>query len=211
MSEGGPKPPPRERRRPLPNLLALPDHLYRRLSPRARRDLRWALALTGVVLVALAVVFVPQIQDSKRERAADQARTERAQRVERRRAAAAEQRPRSGRAAAAGVAATVAALEDEIRAHLAGRAERGEADFRADGVRCSTEAGPSGPRLLADCLAVTSSFGPTVVSQAGRVGYPYRALLDPRSGSFTYCKVVGRAGEGGLRRALVPLPAACGG
>lgn len=78
-------------------------------------------------------------------------------------------------------------------------------------MRCSVEPGPAGPRRLADCLAVTRSSGPTAVSQGGRIGYPYRALLHSRHGSFTYCKVVGRAGEGSIHRALVPLPAACGG
>jgi hypothetical protein len=62
------------------------------------------------------------------------------------------------------------------------------------------------------CLAVTTSFGPGEASEGGRIGNPYRAVIDFARGRVTYCRSYGRPGEASLeRRILVTLPRACGG
>lgn len=65
--------------------------------------------------------------------------------------------------------------------------------------------------LSYSCTAVTSDVPVTDASEGGIIGYPYRALADPRDGSFSFCRVAGQPGEGSYtREALVRLPRACG-
>ena len=46
----------------------------------------------------------------------------------------------------------------------------------------------------------------------GVTGYPYRAIVQFRTGGLTWCKIVGRAGEGSLyTRNPTPIPRACTG
>ena len=75
-----------------------------------------------------------------------------------------------------------------------------------DGVRRDDRA-----LLSFSCTAVTSDLPVTGASTGGTIGYPYRALGDPRDGSFAFCRVALHPGEGSYTRAaLAALPRACG-
>ena len=65
--------------------------------------------------------------------------------------------------------------------------------------------------LSYSCTALTSDIPVTEGSKGGIIGYPYRALADPRDGSFTFCRVAATPGEGSyMLEALAPLPGVCG-
>ena len=65
------------------------------------------------------------------------------------------------------------------------------------------------------CLAITAEFGGSGAgrdawgeSESGAIGHPYRGRIDFETGRFAYCKVSGRAAEGGLTAKLaVTVPA----
>ena len=63
------------------------------------------------------------------------------------------------------------------------------------------------------CTAVTARVINADGERAyGVTGYPYRAVVQFRTGGLTWCKVVGRAGEGSLySRNPTPIPRACTG
>ena len=62
------------------------------------------------------------------------------------------------------------------------------------------------------CLAVTADTPATERNDPSMIGYPYRARVDFETGRFSYCKITGRPGEGGITPELpVRIPAACGG
>ncbi|MDQ4048392.1 MAG: hypothetical protein M3131_03290, partial [Actinomycetota bacterium] len=64
-----------------------------------------------------------------------------------------------------------------------------------------------------DCLAVTRDIPATRTNSAGRLGHPFRALVDFSRFSFAYCKTNPPAGERAVSdpRATPQLPRACGG
>jgi hypothetical protein len=200
-----------ERYQPLPSIVKLPGFLIGKLSSRGRRRFWIGAVVAAVALAALAAVMVPRIAGNKR----DQARQDRADAaralVERRRALEREQLPRSGRADASGAAALEASLQRAIVADVALRSREGTVHNAAIRAECK-RLGTIGSRIAFSCTAVTSDIPGGEVSRGGVVGYPYRALGDPRSRRFSFCKVSGRPGEGSnTGRALVELPAACGG
>jgi hypothetical protein len=202
---------PAERHEPLPGLFGLPGHLLRQLSPRARRATVAAgvLALAGIVVAA--VVLLPRIADSNREREArDRAAQERARAAELRRLRV-EQRPRAGRLAPAAPAALIAGVEDAITRDAAARRKTGELQTPVRRTECR-RLGSADGRLVLSCTAITSELAPSDVTRGVTIGYPYRAAVAPASGRYAICKTSGRPGEGSLtRRETVELPAACGG
>lgn len=208
---------PADRYEPLPGVLGLPAHLFRKLSPRGRRI---ALA-TGIVLlaglVATAITLAPRISESKREQEARNRReAARALAAERARLVA-EQRPRNGRlavrtAAAGGPSAgAVAELEGLITRDAQARVASGQLQARVREAECRTLT-LRGDRALLACTAVTSRTEASAGGSAVLVGYPYRAALAPASGRYAFCKISGRPAEG-LYGTLPPveLPRACGG
>jgi hypothetical protein len=62
-----------------------------------------------------------------------------------------------------------------------------------------------------DCIAVTSELPKDEDLPQGVIGHPFRAVADYSTGRYTWCKVSGRAGEGGLsaKDPAVRLPRAC--
>ena len=109
-------------------------------------------------------------------------------------------------------------LEDLARAVSADARERpGTAPI----LRTDREPPPGGAAPVRDvrrrrarlaCVAVTSEFERSHATSGGTVGFPYRAVVDFRSGRLTLCRVAGQAGEGGFaRRRLVRPSPACGG
>jgi hypothetical protein len=216
-----------ERYEPLPGLPQLPGWLWRRMG----RGARLAAAAALVAAIAIAAAVLPGILESKRERAASDAR-ERAQlRAERIRELEAEQRPRFRRSesvasAGAGAEARLAArsgLMDELsRTVLAdsrSRVRRRELDGpirravcepfprTVEGVGADSDLSRRTGRY--SCVAVTTEFGGGEARVSGVIGHQYRVLVDFETGRYAFCKISGQAGPS--REQLVTTPRACGG
>jgi hypothetical protein len=221
-----------DRYEPLPGLLQLPAFLYRKLGPRGRRGAQAAAAALLIGLAAGIAFGLPAVDRARRERAAAEDRALAQARAATEARQRAEMRPRVGRGhAAAGLAGAAAltarhaltgdlaaAVERDARARVAA----GELKFPIHGAQCerfprlpdgADPAGDAGvPEGRYQCLAVTATFTAGETTEGGAIGYPYRALVDFRTGRFAYCKVSGRPGEGSLTRRLsVTVPRACGG
>ncbi|HET8756792.1 MAG TPA: hypothetical protein VFM58_12305 [Solirubrobacteraceae bacterium] len=217
---------------PLPGLTEIPAFLLRKLSRRGRRIFGVVAALAAVAVAAGLYVAIPAITDSKQEHAAAERRADRQREAALVARLRAEQRLIDGTGTSArgldGSAAITArrALVSELSAAVQEDAHRrvrtGELDRSIDRVEC--ERFPRGARGedpatdLANpvgrysCLAVTADVPGTEAARASSIGYPYRARVDFRAGTYTFCKISGRPGEGSLRRELrVKVPVACGG
>jgi hypothetical protein len=223
---------PGDRYEPLPGLLELPRHLLRKLGPRGRRAVAIGAALLVVATAIALALAIPAIDDTKSDRAAaDQRATQerRAQEVAR---LSAEQRilrgrgtPARGLEGAAAVAARETLAEDlavAVERDAASRVSSGELARPVLDAECERyPRGARGEDPAADlskstgryaCLAITTRVAPTELDEGSTIGYPYRALVDFPAGTFTYCKVSGRPGEGSLvRKTPVTVPRACGG
>jgi hypothetical protein len=206
--------PQNDRYEPLPGLLSLPSFLYRKLGPGGRMAVKvgGGLFVTGVTVAA--IVLVPRIVETKRERSAQERRDAAAALAARRERLIAEQRPHRGRAEAdASRAAVLAELEDRILADARARVASGKLSGpAANRVECEPLAhgqDPGGSRVAYDCIAITSDLPSTENAPGGVIGHPFRAVADFSTGRFTWCKVSGRPAEGSLSKALVRLPRAC--
>jgi type II secretory pathway pseudopilin PulG len=200
-----------DRYEPLPGLLSIPAFLVRRLSPRGRKILAVVAALALVGAAVAAVTLVPQINESKRE-SAEQARLESARILAERRATLiAEQRPHHGvTSAGSGRAAIVADLQSAILVDARKRVADGDLPGpAAKRVECEPLTHrPGGYK----CIAVTSDLPVTGETAEGMVGHPFVAMVDDKTGHFTWCKVSGRPGELSIeKKFLVKLPRECGG
>ena len=204
-----------DRYEPLPGLLQLPSFLYRKLGPRGRVAARVGIAIFLVGAAVAAVVLVPRIADTKRERADRERREEAAAMAERRRRLIREQRPHRGRSeASASRAVVLADLQAAILADARARTASGHlAGPPAKSVRCRplTGADPAASRVPYDCIAITSELPSDESLPQGVIGHPFRAVAEFSTGRFTWCKVSGRAGEGGFTQndLAVRLPRAC--
>ena len=199
-----------ERYEPLPGLLGLPAFAFRKLSPRGRRVALVAAAALVAGSAAGAAVLIPRISESKRDQEARE-RHERARaEVLRHRRLVAEQRPRHRRSAVRAPAALIAEVERAVPADVARRVRARELPHRSRRAECRTLTRRAG-RLVLSCVAVTSDI-PRGTSRGGVIGYPYRALADPRTGDYAFCKTSGSPAEGLLKRGpRIALPRACGG
>jgi hypothetical protein len=225
------KQPPGDRYEPLPGLAELPGWLWRRLPGPGKV----AVVLLPFVVLGLVLALGPGIRESKEERARSEE-----QRIERERAAREarlreEQQPRfaAGAPAPESVPGRERLVEEaaaSVRTDARRRAAAGELDGPIRGIECEpfprTTSGTGADQDLSrrfgiySCLAVTAQFSgstggepaPYAQSEAGTVGHPYRVRIDFESGRYAYCKIFGRAGEGGLRAEQpVTVPRACGG
>jgi hypothetical protein len=204
-----------DRYEPLPGLLKLPSFLYRKLGPRGRVAAKIAMAVFVVGVVLAAIVLVPRIADTKRERTDRERREAAAAAAERRRRLIAEQRPHRGRSGSRrSRAAVLAGLEAAILADARARAASGELSGpAAKSVRCRppTGADPDAGRVAYDCIAITSVLPEDENLPQGVIGHPFRAVVEYSTGRYTWCKISGRAGEGGLsaKDPAVRIPRAC--
>jgi hypothetical protein len=203
-----------ERYEPLPSLLSLPSFLYRKLGPGGRMAVKVGGAVLVVAVTVAAIVVVPRIAESNRERSAQERKDAAAALAERRRRLIEEQRPHHTRAApGASDTAVLARLDDEILADARRRADAGELSGPpAKRVNCTQLAKTDGGTIISyRCIAVTSKLPSTGSSPGGVLGHPYRAVIDYPSRSLTWCKISGRAGEGGFseRDLAVRVPAEC--
>ena len=207
--------PQNDRYEPLPGLLQLPSFLYRKLGARGRAAAKIGGALVVVAVVAAAIVLVPRIADTKRERADRERRETSAALAERRRSVIEEQRPHGGRGEPGGSrTALLGELEAAILADARARAASGVLSGpAAKSVRCRalTGADPDARRVAYDCIAITSELPSDEDLPQGVVGYPFRAVADYSTRRFTWCKVSGRAAEGAFNQddLALRLPRAC--
>ena len=201
-----------ERYEPLPGLLHLPSFLYRKLGPGGRIAVKVGGAALVVLVTVAAIVLVPRIAESNRERSAQERRDAAAALAGQRRRLTREQRPHR---AQAGPDAPRAAVLAELRAGILADARARAAAGKLHGpparrVECEplTGADAAAARVPYDCIAVTSDLPPGSVG--GVIGHPFRAVADYSTGRVTWCKVSGRPGEGSLTSpGLVRLPRAC--
>jgi len=221
-----------DRYEPLPGLLEIPGFLVRKIPPRARRPAAVAAALLLAAAAVALVIGIPAITESKSDRAAADAQATAERRAERAAELQAQLRLRSG----SGPAARGLAPADALRARdaLAGdvsaailddahsRVRSGEFNQSVSRVECERfPRGVNAPDPAADlarntgrysCLAVTADTPRGERNDPSVIGYPYRALVNFESGRYSFCKIAGRPGEGGLTRELpVRIPRACGG
>ncbi|MEA2292156.1 MAG: hypothetical protein QOF17_1176 [Solirubrobacteraceae bacterium] len=221
-----------DRYEPLPGLLGIPAYFVRRLSPRGRRIALVAGVLAAIAAAAGLAVGVPALVHSRREQAAADRAAATRLRAERLAELRAELRPVAGRGTPArglgdGAAltarhATAAGLAQAVLADSILRARAGTLGHRPTRVECARyPTAPGAPDPADDlasrrgryaCLAVTADIARQQSTKGGAFGYPYRALVDFRTGRFSFCKISGRPGEGSLAKTLVvPVPPACGG
>ena len=189
------------------------------------------------VLVALllavggTIALIPSIGDSRRERAAADAREREAQHDRTIRDLQAQQRPVSGRTRAtaqagaaprARLAARAAARADLVAAIAADarrRVRAGALDGPIRRVDCEpfprTVGGVDPAEQLSRrsgryaCVAVTADFEATEESVGGSLGHPYRAMIDFESGRYALCKIAGRTDP--TQNNQVTTPRKCGG
>lgn len=189
-----------------------------------------AIVLGGGVLALLLVPGIEEAKQNDREAERREAAERRAELVSRLRA---EIRPRVRRAPALAAPADgspesqrrrqalVDRLEGAVLADARARVASGDLEVPAREATCERfprsadrpppHEEPSARTGRYECLATTSRFshGP---GERGAIGYPFRARVDFVAGTYAFCKISGRAGEGGMRgRPLVEVPAICGG
>jgi hypothetical protein len=218
---------PPERYEPLPGLAQLPGWVWRKMG----RFLRIAVVVALLAAIAGATALVPELRESKEERAQAEQRERAERRAQLARELEAEQRPSFGRSSSVAPTGTAepqrltgrAGLMDELSATIVADARSRVRLGRLDGpirrVECDpfprTVDGVGADRDLSRrrgryaCLAVTAEFGRGEASVGGVIGHQYRALVDFETGRYAYCKVSGQAGPS--REQLVTTPRACGG
>jgi hypothetical protein len=187
---------------------------------------RWAAALGvgALALVALvAFVVMPAIDTDKRAdadrraRAAAEAKAQRDAQVRR------DQTPRTGGDPELAPATTpedrrtlVHELETAITTDANARFAAGTVSSRTRSTDCApflggppAEDDPARTRATYDCTALIREIRGE--NSSGRLGYPFRAIVDFRAASWTFCKVNPIPSEQSIPdpRTVVPLPAAC--
>jgi hypothetical protein len=221
-----------DRYEPLPGLLELPGHFLRKLGPRGRRRAAIGGALLAVAVAAGLLLALPAIDDNKRDRATAEQRANEQRQAQQVAELTAAQRllhgrgtPSRGLEGSAAVTArqalaadvAVAVERDAVARVGAGELERpvlgSECERYPRGARGEDPATDlSSPTGRYSCLAITTEVPGTRHNEGSGIGYPYRARVDFPSGTFTYCMVSGRPGEGSLTRETpVTVPRACGG
>lgn len=186
------------------------------------------IAVGVVALIGLAVVLVAPFVDRGKDEAAAERRAVEAQRARAaRERTIAEQRPRTASAPAlrpADDSATRARLLARVEAAITVDARRrvaaGELEQRTGDTRCRPAARAGEPlrdmavRVAAfDCLATTATIAGTDRNAPGRLGYPFRAVVDFERARFAWCKTNPVPGEKLIPdpRRIVALPAVCRG
>ena len=184
-----------------------------------------ALLAAGVVaaVVLVLLVIAPAIDEDKREDAQRRAQAAAAAKERRDALARRDQRPRRGGVASAAPARTraerhalVTAVERAITADANARFAAGTVDSRTRRTDCEPYLGgppaeddPSQDRGVYECTALIRE----IVGQGrpGRLGYPFRAIVDFRTARWVFCKLNPIPSEASLPdpRTIVPLPRAC--
>jgi hypothetical protein len=101
-----------------------------------------------------------------------------------------------------------------VLADARARAAKGTIPYAVQGPsNCAAHAGTTlrGRFGVLDCFVVASEIHRTSRNSAGAAGYPFRAVVDFRRFTYTWCKVEGIPGEMMVPdpRLVVALPRAC--
>jgi hypothetical protein len=204
------------------------------VPPVPVRKLLIGAAVTLAVVGGATALIAPRINSAKQRSAAREARERAARRQAERLRVIAEQRPRRGSAAdlrpssgapaarrLAARAALLARAEQAITADARRRALAGELSGHPGTTECSPypPGGQGSPpeqdlsrRTGAyDCLVVIRKIPATETNPEGRLGYPFRAVVDFEAFKFVWCKTNPAPGEQVIPdpRTLVELPRAC--
>jgi hypothetical protein len=170
--------------------------------------------LLVAVIVAAGIVVIPRIDESKQESRARESEALAQRRAAERRRLARDQVPVRGRASRP-VEPVTPAGELMARRGLLRSVERAVATEARRRVRartlsgrilraeCAPTAGSEGRgdrdvrvrRSAYDCVAITSDIPATATNVAGKIGYPFRAVIDFRRFTFTFCKTNPPPGE----------------
>ena len=191
------------------------------------------LVLTAAV-GAIGVFAVPRIDESKR-RGGESERRALAERsaLERRRLTAEQAAVRGGVPSPAGALSPneelrarlglLRAVERAVTAEARRRVAAGALTGRIVRTECATSPGSGAPRGAQrdlrvrrgayDCLAVTRDIPATSTNPPGRLGHPFRAVVDFRRFTFAFCKTNPPPGERAVPdpRGTPRLPQACRG
>jgi hypothetical protein len=181
----------------------------------ARRAALGGLVLLGVIAV-VAVVAVPRIDESKRESKAKERHALAARQAAERRRLVADQTPVRGtarkpagspapaselKARQALLRAVERAIVVEARRRVRARTLSGRILGAECGPTPANDGRPRGEtdvrvrRSAYDCLAITSHIPATGTNVAGKLGYPFRAVVDFERFAFTFCRTNPPAGE----------------
>jgi len=184
---------------------------------------------TGVGAVVLGIalaIMIPRINEGKSERAASAVAKQARLRALNRERVIKLQQPRTGEfaslkpAKSAGPAAEIAAraklvagVETAITADATKRAATGEISKVQGPTTCSPAAGSpaSGPLGVFDCYTVVRKVPKVETNVAGSIGYPFRAVVNYSTFTYTFCRTEQFPGEQLIPdpRTVVQLPAAC--
>jgi hypothetical protein len=185
-------------------------------------------AAAGLVLLGVALaILVPRIDQGKERRSAAENAAIARSRAENRRRIIAEQRPHHGADVAlkpptgasateqqAARAALVRRVAADVLADAKARVVNHTVPFPVSGPStCSAHQGTTltGRFGLLDCFVVAAKIKKTARTTAGEAGYPFRAVVDFRRFTYSWCKVEGIPGELMIPdpRLVVALPRAC--
>jgi hypothetical protein len=204
-----------QRRASIPEIIGAWLHVWTpprdaRVPPIPWRKLAIGAGIGVVALGAALAVIVPRIDEAKdRDAAAFRAERARADAANRARITRA-QRPMHGDAAALLPAAGASPTEREgarerlmekVRADMfadaQARAARGEMRPVKGPTDCERAPGTpsSGDVRVFDCFIVTTEIKPTERNIGGALGYPFRAVVDYGSYTYTWCKAEQVPGE----------------
>ncbi len=176
----------------------------------------------AILLGVAAALIVPQIEHGKDVGAREQARRDaRLAAAERARLRADQRLRRAAGPAGASRAELVDALTRAIDADARARVRAGTLTGTIRRTACSDyRPGGSGAPPVSnrgarigryECLVVLEESPRTAGTAAGALGYPFWAKVDFARGTFAWCKVNPRPGEGAAAAvlAVVPLARAC--
>ncbi|HEX8745000.1 MAG TPA: hypothetical protein VF712_17885 [Thermoleophilaceae bacterium] len=196
------------------------------VPPVPKRKLAIGAVVVVVMLAGATALAVPAIRSGKDEAAERDARESAAARAAERRRLRADQAAHRGRGAPAPDRAARLRLLERVRRSVAADARRrvaaGALDGPILGVRCRAGArsrvdgvGPeedlSRSRGSYDCTAVTREIPRGPRNVPGALGHPFVAVVDFRSGRYSWCKTNPVPGERVIPdpRDVVELPREC--
>jgi hypothetical protein len=179
-----------------------------------------------VVLGAALAVMIPRINEGKEQRAAQAAAEQARARKANRERVIKLQQPRTGafadlKPAAGASEAEVGMARRRLEASIAAaitadaqkRAAAGEISKVQGPTTCTRAPGTptSGGRGVFDCYTVVRKVPKAKTNVAGSIGYPFRAVVDYSTFSYTFCRTEQFPGEMLVPdpRTVVQLPAAC--
>jgi hypothetical protein len=198
---------------------------YVQLRERRRLSRKgWAIVAAAVAgLAVAAALLIPvlhrhTLRDERRQAAAER----RLVAAERHRLLV-EQRPRFGRTHAGARPAMVRDVERAITADANARVRSGALTGRpVKGTSCSpspptaarraAEADPATRRARYECVAYNNKLPLSELEgrkRTGLFGYIFYAVVSYPSGSYAFCKISPKAGEGGASLAFVTVPRPC--